>query len=260
MFAEQAYLFRHALLREAAYQLQLPGDRARLHALAFEIIEALHGGLAPEPPPLENSDPPPMQPHPTDAVADELVTHAKLARTLDDGPWSCALRLYTRRLAEHAQRRHLTFASAGAWLELAGMFDGRARARALLNAGVLLARTGHTTKALPMMEESLALFREAGAKRDEGIVLGNLSALYESTGNVEPAIKHVTQCLEIYKAIGYRRGVPRRMAGLALLYSQQGDLVKAEFLFNECLTAMREGGDTEGEAEVLANLGILSGC
>lgn len=30
MHAELAYLFRHALLRDAAYQLQLPGDRARL--------------------------------------------------------------------------------------------------------------------------------------------------------------------------------------------------------------------------------------
>ncbi|KAF0240456.1 MAG: hypothetical protein FD180_4929, partial [Planctomycetota bacterium] len=39
--AEKTYLFRHALLRDAAYQLQLPGDRARLHALAFAVIEDL---------------------------------------------------------------------------------------------------------------------------------------------------------------------------------------------------------------------------
>ena len=44
MDAERAYLFRHALLRDAAYQLQLPGDRARLHAVAFEAIEELAGG------------------------------------------------------------------------------------------------------------------------------------------------------------------------------------------------------------------------
>ena len=35
--AEQIYFFRHALLRDAAYQLQLPGDRARLHGLAFAM-------------------------------------------------------------------------------------------------------------------------------------------------------------------------------------------------------------------------------
>lgn len=44
MHAEAAYLFRHALLRDAAYQLQLPTRRARLHRLAFGLIEDLWGG------------------------------------------------------------------------------------------------------------------------------------------------------------------------------------------------------------------------
>jgi hypothetical protein len=39
--AEEAYLFAHATLREAAYQLWLPSDRARLHSFALEILEAL---------------------------------------------------------------------------------------------------------------------------------------------------------------------------------------------------------------------------
>ncbi|MBI2923414.1 MAG: hypothetical protein HYY18_20340, partial [Planctomycetes bacterium] len=38
--AELAYVFRHALVRDAAYHLQMPGDRARLHGLAFALIEA----------------------------------------------------------------------------------------------------------------------------------------------------------------------------------------------------------------------------
>lgn len=50
--AEEAYLFTHATLREAAYQLWMPSDRARLHAFALEILEALPeaelGRLAPE--------------------------------------------------------------------------------------------------------------------------------------------------------------------------------------------------------------------
>ena len=48
MKGEQVYLFRHALLRDAAYQLQLPGDRARLHGLAVEVIEEVCGGRAPD--------------------------------------------------------------------------------------------------------------------------------------------------------------------------------------------------------------------
>jgi predicted ATPase len=45
--AETAYLFRHALVREAAYELQPPGDRGRLHALVLQIIEDMCGGTLP---------------------------------------------------------------------------------------------------------------------------------------------------------------------------------------------------------------------
>jgi hypothetical protein len=37
--AERAYMFRHALLRDASYQLHMPRDRERLHYLALEAIE-----------------------------------------------------------------------------------------------------------------------------------------------------------------------------------------------------------------------------
>lgn len=38
--AEQAYLFRHALMRDAAYALHLPGERAGLHRLAIDSFVA----------------------------------------------------------------------------------------------------------------------------------------------------------------------------------------------------------------------------
>ncbi len=38
--AEQAYLFRHAVVREAAYQLHLPAERAVLHGLALDLMRA----------------------------------------------------------------------------------------------------------------------------------------------------------------------------------------------------------------------------
>lgn len=39
MSAEQLYLFRHVLLREAAYQLMLPSLRARLHLFALRLLD-----------------------------------------------------------------------------------------------------------------------------------------------------------------------------------------------------------------------------
>lgn len=66
--AETAYLFRHAVLRDAARNLHLPSDRARLHGLALEILEALPGIAL-------------------DALAAELADHAAAAREdLERGP------------------------------------------------------------------------------------------------------------------------------------------------------------------------------
>lgn len=45
--AEQVYLFRHAVVRQAAYQLQPPLHRARAHALALQILEGLPGMASP---------------------------------------------------------------------------------------------------------------------------------------------------------------------------------------------------------------------
>ena len=49
--AECDYLFRHELVREAAYQLQPPGDRARLHARVVRILQQ-----AGQPPLMELAD------------------------------------------------------------------------------------------------------------------------------------------------------------------------------------------------------------
>lgn len=46
MHAESAYLFRHALVREAAYQLQPPADRAELHAHTLRVLQADPGTAA----------------------------------------------------------------------------------------------------------------------------------------------------------------------------------------------------------------------
>lgn len=59
--AEEIYLFRHAAYREVAYRLQMPSDRAELHAHALEIMEQVFQ-------------------FDIEKFAHELAEHARLAR------------------------------------------------------------------------------------------------------------------------------------------------------------------------------------
>jgi hypothetical protein len=71
--------FRHALLRDAAYHLRLPGERARLHAGALASVEGLCGGRQPPPFPIEDADEGTFRPHATDPFAEDLADHARIA-------------------------------------------------------------------------------------------------------------------------------------------------------------------------------------
>lgn len=63
MDAETSYLFRHSILRDAAYQLQLPAQRSKLHELAIEIIDHL-----------------PLSKNQRAALAGEFAAHARAAQ------------------------------------------------------------------------------------------------------------------------------------------------------------------------------------
>jgi hypothetical protein len=102
MDAERAYLFRHALLRDAAYELHLPGNRSRLHEIAVEAIERLCGGGADTASPvaLAATGHEPVRatrPHATDPYASELSAHATRAGL------PVKARSYARRAAEVAE-------------------------------------------------------------------------------------------------------------------------------------------------------------
>lgn len=158
--AEFAYLFRHALLRVAAYELQLPRDRARLHGLAVEIIEELWGS--------EDSG--------IESLAPELADHARLA--LEDSalpePESVRLRTKLERYlglgADFCSRQHRASEAARLYTQLAEVAaEPAARANALAHAG-------NTSRMATRYNESVEAFRRGAALARE---LGDEALLVE---------------------------------------------------------------------------------
>ena len=257
--AELAYLFRHALLRDAAYEMQLPSERAKLHELAFYLMEETFGGRAPAPAPLDAAAPVEAAAHPTDSVALELVNHAGLALQGSGGAAELAnlRRLYLQRGAEHAGRAYQSDASASAWELLAELTDGASRGEALRRAASVRALSGRTAAAETLFERAVETQRQAGDRRMEGIALGGLANLASETGRPDRAEELYQQALQLMRDAGDRYSEGISLGNLALLYQFTGRAELAEHTYERTLEIHRAVGNRRYEGIALGNLALL---
>lgn len=185
MHAEQTYLFRHALLRDAAYQLQMPADRALLHELTLEIMERV---LAPG----------------LEAFAEELADHARLAQADNaDASLFAKERAYTLLAARTAESRFMNEKSAALWERAAALDEPGSSPRldALAHAGQLWFRCGRPEPASRVFESGMA---EAGDSSHEGALLlaQNRLSMFQTLGRADDVLAQGTLLAEKARAAG----------------------------------------------------------
>ncbi|MCE9583289.1 MAG: hypothetical protein K8T20_12435, partial [Planctomycetes bacterium] len=149
MNSEAVYLFRHLLLREAAYQVQLPSHRARLHRIAFAVIEDLAGGPPPDLSARDAAYAYTVPPHPADPFAAELEEHARLCSD------TARHRRYLARAAAHASRSFQNDLASRLWKRFAALVEGAERVAALRNAAAAARNAGRPADAERTFEEAL---------------------------------------------------------------------------------------------------------
>ncbi|MCC6149799.1 MAG: tetratricopeptide repeat protein [Planctomycetes bacterium] len=188
MHAETAYLFRHAVLRDAAYQLQLPGDRANLHALAIESIEFL--------------TPSPAQ---RETWAAELADHAALAQ--QHAPANAALAAkeldYLERGAASLARHHHYEDALKLYARLAAhpLATDEGRVRALLDASKFALRSGAITQARALAEQALAHAAPLGESVTARALAARGGCLH-LLGEQEAALNDFESALAVARQIG----------------------------------------------------------
>lgn len=164
MHAEIAYLFRHALLRDAAYDLQLPAYRAALHRNTLDILEHLYGGLPPDPTAGADAGLK-YEPMPIDEFAAEMADHAEwAAKAVNLVPPELVqrLRIYLKRAAVRAGRSFQNRQSARLWLRAAEMLTGVDRARAIYHAAGMESAAGHTGESEGLVRQALEILDQPG--------------------------------------------------------------------------------------------------
>jgi len=253
--AETAYLFRHALLRDAAYQLQLPGDRARLHGLAFALIEDLFGGRPPELRLLAAGEEAPFAPHATDAFGRELAAHARLSQSGEAGRE--AARLYLLRAALAGERDFQPDTASAAWEELSALVPGAEPGDFLRRAGANVFEAGRIGRAEALLERALAIQRKSGNARGEAWVMGNLAAVHAGSGRLGPAEAEYERAIRMHRAAGNSRVAGVTLGNLGELLRQAGRTQEAELRCREALEIHRREGRDKSLGMALGNLGIV---
>jgi tetratricopeptide (TPR) repeat protein len=225
---EDIYLFRHAAFRDVAYSLQLPSDRARLHAAAFEITEHAWAGEAA-------------------LVAAELAEHARLAQ---DGaePAEAArlaaaelryLGMALKRFRERAQWDSLLQA-ATRMLECPGC-EGGTLIEAQYERASALESMGRRPDAL---DAYLQLADEARAQgHHKGEVNGCCGAALASVylGRHEQATSLVDRAEKAARANGAPALLAKALMDRAMLASARGEFAENERYLREAMAVYPPG-------------------
>jgi len=234
--AESAYVFRHALLREAAYELQMPAERAQLHQLAAALIEDLYA-----------ADPALLA-----GIAAEIADHLRAASGQQPDPALLeSERRFTLLGAKHAEANWDHDAVRRLYGRLADIGNAGEQALALQ---VLYAsckwshRDGETSRTI-----ARRLLRLGRAVDDPHLVAKALTLL---------ALESADSRREKLERMAFRtawQGGSWKVAGLALGNMAQqawraGDHRRASALLRRAIALSRRGNNSTGEGHFLGSL------
>lgn len=253
MHAELAYLFRHALIREAAYGLQPPGERAILHALAIDVIEsALAGDEAS-----------------LDQAAPELARHCRLAQEYRRTANLALLKQYAAKefsyllRAAHWCARHYRNTEAVGFLAQVvdhALATPAQRTQALIDGANALLHSGRGAAACEWADRAVAQAEsapdETGA-RLRGIAFRNCAVTHAQTRGRADAEARMQQALQCFQQAGDEALAALTRSNLAQLQSIAGDPNQGLQAMQDALTDLRAQGHKSGMAATLTNIGNL---
>ncbi|MBP9890545.1 MAG: tetratricopeptide repeat protein [Planctomycetes bacterium] len=242
MHAEQAYIFRHALLQRAAYELQPPSLRARLHGLALEILERLF-------------DPPPPE------LCAELADHAGYASRAAAGQdqarlLDCELK-YLRLAGEQALSGFRPADAIALWRRALDhpRADVRSRMEAALKLSRSLRSASDLRESLAASQRALELARELGDTSRIANALHSTGTVQRDLGLRTESLALLREALATFERLGETRGMAIACGNLALTLSDGGESNETLACFRRAIELCRSAGDLDTEAVQHLNLG-----
>jgi CHAT domain-containing protein/Tfp pilus assembly protein PilF len=127
----------------------------------------------------------------------------------------------------------------------------------LNNIGLVYSALGEQQKALEYYSQSLPLLRAVGDRSLEATTLTNIGLVYSALGEQQKALEYYSQSLPLWRAVGDRRGEATTLTSIGSVYSQLGEQQKALEYYSQSLPLFRAVGDRSLEAITLTNIGAV---
>ncbi len=233
--SERRYQFRHGLLHEAIYEMQLKSKLRKLHRRIGEAIEKTYA------------------PKLADRYVD-LVFHFENARHLPK------LRLYLEKAADHAanyfQNRQalLFYDKLIRLLEKQG--DKEALVKTMLKKARVLELIGRWEDCECLCQQTLELARELGQDALTGMAYYHLGHLLMLRGQYDAANSHLQYAAVFFDAVNDKLGMAQVFGDLGNLYFRQGKYQDAKLYFIRSIQLLQQADPTRVAPHTVANLGL----
>lgn len=275
--SEIRYIFRHALMRDAAYNMQVQAQRRRLHALALEALERLFAAD----PALHHSE---LAHHADQAgLSEKALSYYKLAAAAAINGYqnSLAIDYLSRALdlipeADLAERSELLLEREKIY-ELVGANDLRRqdldalarisdrfgdpqlRDQLLLRQSDYYMGIGEYAKAQALAEQLVDKAIAAGDTQAAVKAGVGLCLILFRQGKHEAAERQAKAGLELARRVGDRQSENSLLNALGLMAVELRDVEAARGYFDACRQIAEETGDLRDLSRALNNLGMVHG-
>ncbi len=231
--ADQAWMFKHVVTQEVAYESLPFALRIVLHGLVGDYIER-----------TESAD--------LDRVV-PLLEHHYWRSDREDKK-----REYLQLAAEAAQASYANNAAIAYYERLVSLLEGLDKARALLALGNANELAGDWNRASVHDNEALELAIAIGDRREEANALASLAEVARKQGHYDEATNRIDAAKALYSALDddVGIGVVSHLSGTVA--AQQGRYEDARECYLESFSIRERHGDKDQLGRLLSNLAIVA--
>lgn len=233
--SELRYIFKHSLLREAAYSMQLRTRLQQLHQLIAEAIESLY----------------------EDNIEERYVDLAFHYDQADAFEKTCE---YLRKAADYARRNYQNQQALDYYEKLleklGSQTDSDHQIQTLLKKGRVLELIGQWEACEAAYTEALGLAKTLRDVLLLGRANNSLGHLLMLKGNYNEAKKHLRTAARLFESIDDKPGIAKVYGNLGNLYFRQGQYAEAKSFFEKSMAIGQALGKNIVSAQIVANLGL----